>query len=282
MGINTTALECFLAVVETKSFTKAAKRLGCTQSAISQQIVKLEKLIGKLLLVRGKNFSVTSHGMVFLDYARKIFSLHMEALDRFKEPDLQGEVRFGLPEDLASVFLSNVLTDFSSIHPRILLNVECDLTLNLFERFKKNQFDLVVLKMNHPEKFPNGLNVWSQALQWVGDIHLLDCPNKPVPLVLSPQPCVYRARAISSLQKVGKKWRMVFSSHSFSRTIAAVKAGLGITVLPKNMVPKDVDIIKPSKKVPTLDDTYVSLIKHQSQNAAINTFEEFVLQKLKS
>jgi len=281
MSIDTMTLQCFLAVAETKSFTKAAERVGRTQSAISQQMVKLENLLGKPLLVRGKTFSLTPEGMIFLGYARQIFALHCEAMDRFKEPELQGEIRFGLPEDLASVFLSDVLADFASIHPRILLNIECDLTLNLFERFKQKEFDLVLLKMNRPEDFPNGLDVWSQSLEWVGDINLLNSLDKPIPLVLSPSPCVYRTRAISSLEKIGKKWRMVFSSHSFAGTIAAVKAGMGITVLPRNMLPEDMEIIRPSTNIPILDDTHVSLIKHQSQNAAINSFEKFVFQRLK-
>ena len=59
-----------------------------------------------------------------------------EALERFREPDLNGEVRFGLPEDFASVYLSGVLAEFARIHPRILLSIECDLTVNLFNRFK--------------------------------------------------------------------------------------------------------------------------------------------------
>lgn len=44
--------------------------------------------------------SLTAEGEVFLGYARQIFSLHREALDRFKEPGLEGEVLFGLPEIL--------------------------------------------------------------------------------------------------------------------------------------------------------------------------------------
>lgn len=158
MSIDTITLQCFIAVAETGSFTKAAERVGRTQSAISQQMTKLENLLGKSLLLRGKTFALTPEGEIFLGYARQIFALHREAMDRFKEPELEGEVRFGLPENFATVYLSEVLAEFSRIHPRILLNIECDLTLNLFERFKKKQFDLVLVKMNRPEDFPNGLH----------------------------------------------------------------------------------------------------------------------------
>ncbi len=278
MSIDTITLQCFIAVAETGSFTKAAERVGRTQSAISQQMTKLEKLLGKPLLMRGKAFVLTPEGEVFLGYARQIFALHREAVDRFKKPELEGEVRFGLPENFASVYLSEVLADFSRIHPRILLNIECDLTLNLFERFKKKEFDLVLVKMNRPEDFPNGQDVWSEPLRWVGDASLIDA-RKPVPLVLSPQPCVYRASAIKTLEAAGRSWRLVFSSPSYAGTVAAVKAGMGITVIPHTMIPDELQALDASL-LPKLADTHVSLLKHRADNMAINTLEGFVLRKL--
>lgn len=282
MSFDTITLQCFLAVAETGSFTRAADRVGRTQSAISQQIAKLEELLGKPLIIRSKTLALTNEGEIFLGYARQIFALHREAMDRFKEPELEGEVRFGLPEDFASVFLSEVLVDFARIHPRILLNIECDLTLNLFERFKRGGLDLVLVKMNRPEDFPNGLEVWSEKLEWVGDLSLFAHPDKtkPVPLVLSPQPCVYRARAIAALEEAGMKWRLIFSSPSYAGTIAAVKAGLGVTVLPRTMIPEPLHAL-PRQEFPELSDTHVSLLKHNAGNAVINSFEEFVLKKLR-
>lgn len=280
MNIDTIALQCFIAVAETGSFTKAAERVYRTQSAISQQMNKLEKLLGgKPLLVRSKAkiFNLTPEGEIFLRYARQIFALHREVIDRLKQPELEGEVRFGLPEDFASVYLPEVLTDFSRIHPRILLNIQCDLTLNLLNRFKKKEFDLVLIKMNRPEDFPNGLDVWSEPLKWVGDSTLIDA-KKPVPLVLSPQPCVYRASAIKALEQAGRSWRLVFSSPSFAGAVAAVKAGMGITVMPHTMLPHELHTVDASL-LPKLDDTHVSLLKHQANDVVINMLEKFVLQK---
>lgn len=282
MLFDALTLECFIAVADTASFTSAAGKVARTQSAVSQQISKLESLVGTPLFLRGRHLSLTSEGEILLTYAKKIVQLNRDAMDRFKHPELQGEVRFGLPEDFASVFLSDVLSEYASLHPRIMLNVECDLTLNLFTRFKKKEFDLVLVKMNKPEDFPNGMEVWSEALEWVGNRNITRFEDEePVQLVLSPQPCVYRARAIHSLEKLNKKWRIVFSSHSYAGTIAAVKAGMGITVLPRNMVPDDLKIIRANKYLPKLDDTHISLLKHNNTNYAVNSFEEFVVERLK-
>lgn len=279
MNIDTITLQCFIAVAETGGFTKAASLVGRTQSALSQQIAKLENMLNKPLFVRGKILTLTPEGDIFLSYARQIFALHREAIDRFKEPELEGEVHFGLPENFASIYLSEILASFSHIHPRILLNIECDLTLNLFEKFKRKGFDMVLVKMNRPEDFPNGVDVWSEPLKWVGDASLI-CPHKPIPLVLSPQPCVYRNAAINTLEKVGRSWRLAFSSASYASTIAAVKAGLGITVIPSTMIPNNLQEVK-TQNIPKLPDTHVSLLKQKTDNAIINTLEGFVLKKLK-
>jgi DNA-binding transcriptional LysR family regulator len=282
MNIDTAILECFLSVASTGSFTKAAQSIGRTQSAVSQQIAKLEDLIGQSLINRGKTLSLTNEGQIFEEYARKILAMHLEVIDRFKSPDLKGQISFGLPEDFATRFLADVLVDFVRIHPRIALNIECDLTLNLFERFKKNEFDMVLLKMSRPEDFPNGIDVWSEKLEWVGDKQLITPfleQQKPLPLILSPQPCVYRSRAIRALEDANIKWQVVFSSPSYNGTIAAVKAGLGITILPKTMVPNYLQPLH-NTTLPALSDTHISLLKRNQNNSAVDSFEEFVLKKL--
>ena len=280
MNIDTVTLQCFIAVAETCSFTKAGERVGRTQSAISQQIIKLESMLNKTLIMRGKILTLTADGDVFLGYARQIFALHREAIDRFREPELEGEVKFGLPENFASIYLSEILADFSRIHPRILLNIECDLTCNLFEKFKKQSFDIVLVKMNRPEDFPNGVDVWSEPLKWVGDPNLISS-KKPILLVLSPQPCVYRKAAINALEEIGRSWRLVFSSTSYTSMLAAVKAGMGITVMPSTMIPTELQELE-VKNIANLPDTHVSLLKQTADNIIINALEGFVLKKIKA
>lgn len=278
--LDALTLECFVAASETGSFTKAANRVARTQSAVSQQIIKLEQQLGKTLFNRNKDLFLTADGEILLSYARKIVSLNNEAVDRFKQPELRGEIRFGLPEDFVNVFLSEVLADYSSSHPLISINIDCDLTLNLFERFKNKEFDLVLLKMNKPDEFPDGIDVWTESLVWVAgnaDLQLED--DKPIPLVLSPQPCVYRERAIKALEEINKKWRVVFSSYSYAGKIAAVEAGMGVTVIPRNMVNKNLRIIN-NLGFPELESAHVSLLKHNSKDPVIKSFEDFVVQRL--
>ncbi len=280
MNIDTIAAQCFIAVADTGSFTRAAKIVGRTQSAVSQQIAKLEDLLGKQLFNRGKDLTLTNDGEVFLNYARQIFKLHREAIDRFKDPDLDGEVSFGIPEDFASVFLQDVLKEFMQIHPRISLNIECDLTMNLYRSFKEGGLDLAVVKMECPDENSNKVELSLEKLSWAGNKNLASLKHESIPLVLSPHPCVYREAAINALDKSDIKWHVSFSSHSYTGKIAAIKAGLGITVLPNKMIPKDLDIIE-NRVLPKLQDSHVTLLKNSDNNPAINSFADFVIQHLR-
>ena len=279
--LDTLTLNCFIAVAETGSFTKASARINRTQSAVSQQIAKLELSLGKPLFVRGKNFSLTADGEIFYGYAQRICDLQRQALSRFSEQPLAGQIRFGLPEDFAAICLTDLLVDFVHIYPDILLNIECDLTLNLFARFKQNDFDMVLVKMNKPEDFPHGVEVWSEQLEWVCNKNFMPtfAEKKPIPLVLSPPPCLYRARAFNTLEHHAIKWQLVFSSTSYASKIAAVNAGLGITILPRSMVPRPLMLVA-NDMLPPLSDIHISLLKHKKNDAVIDCFEQFILKKL--
>ena len=283
MSLDTVTLQCFLAVTDTGSFTKAADRVGRTQSAISQQMAKLENLIGKPLFNRGKEFSLTTEGEIFLGYARQIYLLHRESLDRFKEPELQGEIRFGLPEDFATMILSDVLVDFSRLHPRILLNVECDLTINVLDGFIAGKFDLTLLKMTPPKEFLEQTTQWKEPVKWIGKPELLPIINENtvIPLVLSPQPCVYRERAIHALEKAGIKWRLAYTSPSYAGKMAAVKAGVGITIIQETLIPDYLEQIE-NTMLPTLIDIPIALLKKRNSNKAIESLEYFLLKKFRA
>lgn len=282
MSFDTVTLQCFLAVAETQSFTKAASRVGRTQSAISQQIAKLENLIEKPLINRGRELSLTTDGEIFLSYAKRIYELHRESLDRFKAPELQGEIRFGLPEDFASIILSDVLVEFSRLHPRVLLNVECDLTLNLMERFNAGKFDLILIKTTQPQIDSKCIHVCTETVEWIGKKELLPIldKQKPIPLVLSPTPCVYRGNVIEALGKKHINWRLVYSSASYTGKMAAVRAGLGITAIQRSMIPNYLEPLD-YDFFPSLNDIHVSLLKKSQSNKAIQSLEYFILQKLK-
>jgi DNA-binding transcriptional LysR family regulator len=93
-----------------------------------------------------------------------------------------------------------------------------------------------------------------------GDPLVLD-PGQPVPLALAPAPDVYRKRALAGLQAAKRRWRIVFTSLSSEGLQAAVRAGLGITVMSKDMVPTGLNILGAEHGLPQLPDTEIALYR---------------------
>lgn len=251
-------LRAFVALAETLHFTKAAERVGRSQSALSVQIRRLEDTLGHSLFLRNqRNVRLTESGEVFLGYARRLIDLQREAWSRLSEPEVEGEIRLGTPEDFATHYLPGVLATFRSLHPRVHLNVNCDLTLNLMSTYEKGLYDIVLLKRD-PQSVTGGVRVWREPLVWVAGG---EAPHSgPLPLVLSPSPCIYRARALLALNQQGRNWRIAYTSPSLTGTLAAVRSGLGIGVLPANMIPADVRIVDRAFDLPSLPDAEIALL----------------------
>ena len=277
---DTLTLKSFISIAETGTFSHAADTVGRTQSALSLQIKKLEDGLGCQLFDRsGRKVKLTDQGEIFLGYAKRIIQLQWEAFSRLNEPDVQGEIRLGTPEDFATHYLPDVLSTFRQHHPRVQLNVSCDLTLNLIDGFRRGDYDVILVKRD-PKAAKGGTKVWREPLVWaVSDHHK---PEEPLSLVLSPQPCIYRARALAALDKAKKPWRISYTSPSLAGTIAAVKAGLGITVLPANMLPSGIHPIRKEIKLPELADAEIALMKRDDLSKASEMLAEHIVHSLEN
>ena len=278
--LDSISLKSFIAIAETGSFSKAASLVGRTQSALSLQMQKLEKNLGCELFDRGgRKATLTDQGEIFLGYARRIILLQLEVYSRLKEPEVEGEIRLGTPEDFATHYLPDVLAAFRKQHPRVQLNVDCDLTLNLMASFQQEKFDLILVKRD-PQRVKGGTKVWREPLVWAGTTSWQD--QKPLPLVVSPKPCIYRARALAALDRAKIPWRISYVSPSLAGTLAAVKAGLGITVLPQNMLPNGIHSIRNELKLPQLADAEIALIKREGISKAAEMLAVHIVHSLEN
>jgi DNA-binding transcriptional LysR family regulator len=280
-NIHPDLLRALVTVVECGGFSMAGERLGRGQSAVSLQIKRLEEQLGVQLLVRSpRQISLTSEGELILDQARRILALNDELVTRAREPEIAGVVRFGAPEDFATSHLPNVLAQFAKNHPKVALDVTCELTLDLLERFSSGNLDLALVKREPSEKSP-GLRVWREPLVWVGvDRKILD-GAETIPLVVSPRPCVYRKRMTDSLDQKQRPWRIAYTCGSLAGSLAAVRAGLGVTVLPKEMAPTDLTILNADMlDLPALEDTEMALVEAPGLSPAAERLRDHVIRQL--
>jgi DNA-binding transcriptional LysR family regulator len=97
-------LRSFVAVADNRSFTRAAARVGRTQSTVSLQVKKLEENLATSLFDRdSRELQLTAEGEIMLTFARQLLRLADEARSRMLEPEVEGVVRLGTPEDFATV-----------------------------------------------------------------------------------------------------------------------------------------------------------------------------------
>ena len=269
----------FATIARLGSFTHAAERLGRQQSTISLQIARLEATMQTKLLERSpRSVSLTTEGRVFLDYAWRILDLNDEAVARFGEPTMTGLVRLGAPEDFATRHLPDVLARFAQAYPSVALEVSCDLTLNLLERFRSADFDVLLVKQE-PSAKNKGIRVWREPLVWVAGSRDFLNHSRPVPLVVSPAPCVYRKRATMALDKAKMSWRISYTCGALSGALAAVRAGLGVAVLPRDMVPGGLHILD-DDRLPDLKDTEIALLHAKELSLPAQRLKDHIVRSL--
>ena len=278
-NIDVDLVRSFVAIAAAGSFTQAAESLSRRQSTVSLQLQRLEDMLGQRLIERSpRAVRLTPEGETFLGYAHRLLALNDEALSRVREPHVQGVVRLGTPEDFATRHLPGVLASFARAYPAVALEVTCDLTLNLIERYRRGAFDLALVKRERGSGAA-GIRVWREPLVWVTARQRLYSGDGPLPLVVSPPPCVYRKRATQALDRARRPWRIAYTCGSLAGSLAAVTAGLGVTVLPKDMVPPDLHIVD-GGPLPDLKDTEIALLERDPLPLPARRLKEHVIRSL--
>lgn len=263
-------LRTFITVAELGSFTQAGELLGRSQSAISLQIKRLEEQVEASLFTRkSQQLGLTSSGSKLLKYALEILALNDKVIAEFKQPSLTGRVRFGIPSEFATTLLPKILGNFTQSYPGVNLEINCELSKNLLSR-PADQYDLVLaLQDRSTRKLASRIK--EDELVWVSgnnyDIHL----QSPLRLVLAPEPCIYRARALERLNSSGRPWQIAYTNTDLTGIQTAIEEGLGVTVLAKSTVPKSLRVLPKKDKFPRLGkvDIHLHYDKRTANNAVL-------------
>lgn len=220
-NLDIALLRSFVAIAETGSFTKAGVQVLRNQSSLSLQMKRLEAAVGRKLLDRSPHhLALTAEGEALLARARLLLQINDEAIAEVSEPAMTGAVRLGAPEDFATAHLPAILARFQHAFPRVALEVTCDLTLNLIARFEAGAIDLVLVKREPKARGSKGALVWREPLVWAAAPGQ-EVQRKVLPLVVSPEPCVYRKRATTSLNRVKRQWRIAYTCSSLAGRVTS-------------------------------------------------------------
>jgi DNA-binding transcriptional LysR family regulator len=258
LNLDIDVLRTLVAAQQLGGFNRAAHHVGRSQSAISQQIRKLEERVGQpLFRKQGRGLALTEAGEIVLAYARRILDLNDEAVAALRGVAINGVVRFGLPGDFAETWLPEALGLFKRAHPTVRVEATVDRNTSLADRLEKGQFDLAVLMSAEPRADSEVLA--TLPMVWIGSPRSAEQDTEPVPLAVFEPPCLFRAAAIGALDKAGTPWRIAFTSPSLSGLWAAIDAGLGLTVRTAAGVPQKLVALDDRASLPSLPSAHLCL-----------------------
>lgn len=258
--LETPLLRTLVAVSETGSFTRAAAQMHRTQSAVSMQIKRLEETVGKPLLERGrKQTRLTREGEALVEYARRIFNLHDEALAAVSQPEISGLVKIGTPDDYAAGFLPQVLSDFAETHPNVEVEMRCEVSSKISAAFDKGEVDVALLTAGPWLK--GGKVIRREPIVWATSIRHMVHEREPLPLAVFEPGCVFRESALAALDKAKRTYRIAYSSESYAGLVTASLAGLAVTAMARSSLPAGLRELSPDEGFPVLPSVDIALLR---------------------
>ena len=148
--MDTKNLTTFIYVAELRSFTKAADRLGFSQSTVSFQIKQLETELSCQLFERiNHTVHLTEKGREVLEYAHQINRMTRELKDSMKEEASSGYIRLAMADSLCTSLLSRDFLHFRKLYPNISLKIIAAGTEEMFRLMNHNEADAILTLDNH-------------------------------------------------------------------------------------------------------------------------------------
>jgi DNA-binding transcriptional LysR family regulator len=241
-------------------YAQAADRLGRTPSAISLQMKRLQEDVGAALFrKRGRGLALTEAGETTLEYARSILALNDELLHKLQGSSLAGNLRFGCPQDFASL-LPSILSQFATVFPLIRVDLRIEGNGALVEAMERAELDLAAT-IGFADR--EGAQPMGEVpILWIASQDFRRTAEEPLPLAaLGPQ-CAFRKRALQKLEEAATPYRIAATSPSLDGLWAAVLGGLGITARTALNLPPNLISAKSLHGLPALGTLPVALHRH--------------------
>lgn len=254
-------LRTFLAVAQSLNFTHAANALGVGQPTVSQHIRRLEHAVGRPLFVRDtRSVALTADGEAMTGFARAILAANDQAASYFTGSGLSGRLRFGVTDDLAMTPVPRILRDFRQMYPRIDLELTISQSSTLERRVESGHLDVAFLKQAVGAR--RGRLVRRDRLVWAGAAGARVELDGPVPLVVYQAPSLSRSQAVEALEKAGVDHRVRCTVKGVLGAVAAARAGLGLAIFARSLVPAELVELSAATGLPRLGEIDLILLSN--------------------
>lgn len=268
-NIPTDLLRTLVAVVDLRSFTKAAAKLGVTQPAVSAQIKRLQFLLNGDLFDRSSpGVSLTPQGELVVSYARRLLSLNDQIVHIGGGGPHPGEVvRVGTPSDYVASTLPDTLAQFRERWPDVRFSVRNDQFDRLARELRSGEIDILVGFSMAPQ--PDARHSRSEEIVWVKSPATRFETDRPVPLVSYGEDSVYHRLAVAALRTANIDWEDVFTGPSLTSLSKAVAAGFGVMPIARKRAEQIGVIVWEDTPLPKLPDLYSEIYVREGGARAI-------------
>lgn len=246
-------LRSFVAVVDAGSFAAGGTRLGRTQSAVTQQIQRLELQAGLPLFQKeGRQKLLTDPGRQLLRYAREMLALNDEAVHTLADSGLRGSLRIGSPHDVADTLLPGLLGRIARSSPHLRLEINVGRSPHLMESLQRGELDMTI--STREDRALEGILLHRSPTVWLSALQFKPSPREPLPLILIDEPSIFRRLALEALDRARVPWRLSYSSSNLIGVKAALLAGLGVTARSMELLGPELRVLGESDGLPRLPE----------------------------
>ena len=287
-------LRTLVCIAEESSFTRAAQKVGRTQSAITLQVQKLEALVGQPLVVRSKGgpIELTPQGHALVQKARAMLSLNDETFRSLAPEKAAARVRVASSDEYSPFYVSRSIEAFHASYPDAVVEVIEGFSCQIAPQIRNGTFDIVVCEGAHVPRGYEATEIWRGPLRWVTSTTSSAHQRTPLPLSLSPaecpwlppwmDDCFWRSAPLRALERVGREHRVVAAASSMDGLYAPVLLGSAVTVSLGARLPDGVRIIEAGEGLPDLPDLRIVLMKSRtSRQPYTDTLAEAILSNFR-
>ena len=245
----------FQKIAELGSFSQAATALGYSQSTVTMQIKQLELELGVRLFNRiGRKITITNEGLVFLKHASIIIRESQNALNELShEKAPAGELRIGILESICTAHLPNILSRYHALYPQVTTIIQIGTYAELSNMLNTDQIDVLWI-FDHLVESPS----WISIFNYESEISIVSASSNPLasrigltlaelantPFLLTESDCSYRADFLNHLSQSGIKPHVFLEIGSTDIIKKFTEADLGIALLPKYTISKELSVGK--------------------------------------
>jgi len=242
-----TQLRYFLAVAGELHFGRAAERMGIAQPPLTQQIQKLERLLGCQLLVRGRKSRLTAAGVALAADARRLVDQLEEAFERARRTARgeAGELRVGVPPSVMLTGLPDAVRRYRKQYPAVGFTLREMATSRIEEALRSRAIDVGFLREARPEPPLRSVLFLAEKLVAVlpakhklaarSTLGLRDLRSEPFiffPPQLGP---AFHGMLVGACVSAGFSPRVVQEATQWQTVVSFVEAGMGVSIAPESV-----------------------------------------------